>query len=201
MTIIIGLTGGIASGKSTILKFIKKQNIPTHDSDVVVRSLYKSPTKEFINLLDLIGLSKAIKQKKINKNIIKNEILNNKKKLKKLEKFIHNKVKVSRDKFIKKNKKLRKKLIVLDIPLLFENKLDSMFDYIFLAYCPLKIRVSRALRRKDMNKKNLKSFIKLQIPDRIKIIKSDFVINTYIPKSQSNIQTLKAIEIIISTRY
>ena len=201
MTITIGLTGGIASGKTTILNFIKKQNIPTHDSDVIVRSLYKSPSKELINLLDSIGLSKAIKQKKIKKNIIKNEILNNKKKLKKLEKFIHKKVKLSRDKFIKKNKKLRKKLIVLDIPLLFENKLESICDYILLAYCPLKIRIARALRRKDMNKKNLKSFIKLQMPDRIKIIKSDFIINTHIPKTQSNIQTLKAIKIIRSTRY
>ena len=151
--IIIGLTGSIASGKTSILNFIKKQNIPTHDSDAVVASLYHGHSQELVNYLNSIGLEKAIIGKKINKNIVRNEILKNKKKLRKLEKFIHKKVKISRDKFIKKNKKLGKKVIVLDIPLLFENKLENICHYIFLAHCPLKIRIARALCRKNMNKK------------------------------------------------
>ena len=172
---IVGLTGGIASGKTSILNFIKKQNIPTHDSDAVVASLYNKPSKEFINYLKSTGLSKAIKQKKIDKDLVKNEVLNNRRKLKKLEEFIHKKVKLSRNKFIRKNKHLRKKLIVLDIPLLFEKKLESICDYILLAYCPFKLRVARALRRKNLNKKNLEKFIKLQMPNRLKMNKSDFI--------------------------
>ena len=108
--IIVGLTGSIASGKTSTLNYIKKQNIPTHDSDAVVSGLYSSSSKEFVSYLKSTGLAKAIKQKKIDKNIIRNEVLNNENKLKKLEEFTHKKVKLSRDKFIIKNKHLRKKL-------------------------------------------------------------------------------------------
>ena len=195
---IVGLTGGIASGKTSILNFIKKQNIPTHDSDAVVTSLYNKPSKEFISYLKSTGLSKAVKQKKIDKALVKNEVLNNRRKLKKLEEFIHKKVKLSRDKFIKKNKHLKKKIIVLDIPLLFEKKLESICDYILLAHCPFKVRIARALRRKNLNRKNLEKFIKLQMPNRLKINKSDFIINTSITKSYSNSQTLKALNKIRS---
>ena len=63
MTIIIGLTGGVASGKTTISNFLKKQNIPVHDSDAVVTSLYKNFSIELVCYLRSIGLAKAIKQK------------------------------------------------------------------------------------------------------------------------------------------
>jgi len=201
MTIIIGLTGGVASGKTTILNFLKKQNIPVHDSDAVVTSLYKNFSIELVCYLRSIGLAKAIKQKKIDKNVLRGEVLNNKSKLKKLEKFVHKKVKLSRNKFIKKNKLLRKKIITLDIPLLFENKLENICDYIFLAYSPLKLRVFRALRRKNMSKNTLNKIIKLQMPDKLKITKSDFVINTATDKTNSNKQALEAIRAIKSIKY
>lgn len=201
MTIIIGLTGGVASGKTTISNFLKKQNIPVHDSDAVVTSLYKNFSIELVCYLRSIGLAKAIKQKKIDKNVLRGEVLNNKSKLKKLEKFVHKKVKLSRNKFIKKNKLLRKKIITLDIPLLFENKLENICDYIFLAYSPLKLRVFRALRRKNMSKNTLNKIIKLQMPDKLKITKSDFVINTATDKTNSNKQALEAIRVIKSIKY
>ena len=200
--IIIGLTGSIASGKSSILNFIKKQNIPTHDSDAVVARLYNNPPKEFIYYLKSIGLTKFIKQKKIDKKKVRNKVLKNKEKLRKLERFIHKKVKLSRDKFIIKNRRFRKKIIVIDIPLLFENNLETICDYVFLAYCPsFKLRVTRALKRNNMNKNILTKFIKLQMPDKLKIIKSDFVINTSLTKNLTNAQTLRAIKTIKKTKY
>ena len=101
--VIIGLTGGIASGKSTILSFLKNKRIPVHDSDLVVQNLYKNSSKELINYLKTIGLNGAIKQNKINKKTVRKEALNNKVVLKKIEKFVHNKVKISREKFSQKN--------------------------------------------------------------------------------------------------
>ena len=194
MTTIVGLTGGIASGKSTILNFIKRRKIPTHDSDFVVTYLYKNHSKEFINLLENIGLKKSIKLKKINKKIVKELVLSNRRKLKMLEKFIHQKVKLSRDRFIFKNKNLNKKLIILDIPLLFEKKLERICDYVLFANCPHKIRIVRALRRKNVNKKNLEQIINLQISNNIKKNKSDFVINTTASKDYTYTQTLKALK-------
>ena len=73
MTIIVGLTGGIASGKSTATKILKEKKIPVHDSDSVVSEIYKKPNKKFIKFLKKINLEKAIKKRKINKNIIRED--------------------------------------------------------------------------------------------------------------------------------
>ena len=188
--ILVALTGGIASGKTTILKFIKNLNIPTHDSDQVVKNLYNNAPNNFIKFLTSIGLKKTIKKNKINKYMVREIVLKNKNLLKKLEKFTHLKVKNSRNKFIDKNKIFKKKLVVIDIPLLFENNLQKNFDYIILAHSDKKTRVNRALKRNKMTKKNLLKIIKLQIPDKDKIKKSSFVINTSKTKKETSEQIL-----------
>ena len=91
--IIIGLTGGIASGKSTIVKFLKRKKIAVHDSDSVINNSYSKPNVKFINYLKRINLKKSLKRKKINKKIIRDEIFFDSKKRKLLEKYLHKEVK------------------------------------------------------------------------------------------------------------
>ena len=128
--IIVGLTGGIASGKTTIKNFIKKKNIPVHDSDECVSMLYKKPTDKFLCYLKSINLKSSITKKNIDKKKIRAKVYTNITILKKLEKFIHLEVRILRDKFLKKNKLLGKKMVVLDIPLLFEN--HPTFTYLMV---------------------------------------------------------------------
>ena len=136
--IVVGLTGGIASGKTTIANFLKKKCFAVHDSDLVVKKLYSKPTSNFLKHLNTINLSHSIKNKKINKNIIRVEIFNNKNKKRKLEKFIHNEVRKSRKEFLIKHKSKKTKIVILDIPLLFEAKLQVVCDYVILLYLPKK---------------------------------------------------------------
>ena len=112
---IIGLTGGIASGKTTVVNFLKKKRFIIHESDQVVKSIYSKSTPRLIKYLKTIKLEKALGRRKINKTAIREEIFNNTNKRKKLEKYIHKEVKKSRDQFLKKHKK--SKMILLDIPL------------------------------------------------------------------------------------
>ena len=178
MTKIIGITGGIASGKSTVTNYIKVKKIPIHDSDNVVFSLYNKPTKKFLKFLKKIKLGAAIKKNTISKNIIRENIFKDINKKNMLEKFIHNEVRKSRNKFFKKNINKKNKLIFLDIPLLFEKNLDKICDFVFYMYAPLKVRKKRALNRKGMNRQILNLIIKNQIKDSEKKRKSDYVINT-----------------------
>jgi len=196
--IIVGLTGGIASGKTTITSYIKKKRIPIHDSDAVVRGLYKKPTKQFLKYLKKIKLDNSLDGKKINKTIIQDNIFNNLKKKKLLEKYIHHAVGLSRDIFLEKQKKLKARIVFLDIPLLFEKKIDRICDYVILVYAPLYLRKKRALKRKGMKKSTLNRIIKSQLGDNIKKNKSDFIINTSTTRSKSNEQILKVIKIITS---
>ena len=183
--IIVGLTGGIAAGKTTIINFLKKKKIAVHESDDVVKQIYLKPSTVFLKHLKKIGLSNAIKKNKIDKNIIRNEIFENQRKKKKLEYFIHNEVRKSRDSFIKKQTHKKTKIIVLDIPLLYEAKLSSICDYVILLVVNNKIKIERATKRKGVKKAVVLKILKNQLSDKYKKKRADFIINTSKTKNYS----------------
>ena len=76
MTKIIGITGGIGSGKSTLSNYLKKEGFLVHDSDFIVSNMYKNPKKKFTEFLKKLPLKNAFKNKKINKQEIRNKIFN-----------------------------------------------------------------------------------------------------------------------------
>ena len=191
--IIVGLTGGIASGKTTISNFLKKKRFSVHDSDAIVKKIYSNPTPSFFKYLKSITLLNSIKGKKINKNIIREEIFNKQDKKRKLEKFIHNEVRKSRNQFLNKHKNKKTKIVILDIPLLFEAKLQEICDYVILLYLPKKNKIQRTLARKGMTKDMLLKIIKNQKSDTYKKKKADFIINTSKPKHHSFKMILEAI--------
>ena len=198
MTIIIGLTGGIASGKTTIVNFLKKKKYTIHDSDAIVNKIYSSPKPNFIKYLKNIGLSDSIKKRIINKNIIRDEIFNNQNKKKNLEKFIHKEVRKSRNQFLRHHKKKKTKIVILDIPLLFEVKLSHICDYIILLSAPIQIKIRRAMARKGMKKNIILKILKHQMSDTLKRKKADYVIDTSRTKNHSFKLILKKINNIMS---
>ena len=197
MTIFVGITGGIATGKSTIVKFLQKKGYKVHDSDLVVKKIYSQPNKQLLATLKNIGLSNSIKNKQIDKGVIRNEIFSDKTKKKKLEKFIHKEVRISRNLFIKKHKNKKNKIIFFDIPLLFEAKLTHICHYIILLYTPKKTKIERALKRKNINKEAIIKILNNQIDDKIKKKNSDYIINTSKPKKHSFKMILEAISNIL----
>jgi len=194
--IVVGLTGGIASGKTTIVRLLKKNKLAVHDSDLVVEGIYSKPKSEFLTHLKKINLGKSLKGKNIDKKIIREEIFNNTKKRKLLESYIHTEVKKARNVFLKKHKQKKTKIIFLDIPLLFENKLEGICDCTILFYAPLTIRKKRAIKRKGMQKKILEKIIKSQLSDKIKKEKADFIVDTSLNKSGCFNEVLKIIKSI-----
>jgi len=192
--IVIGLTGGIASGKTTITNFLKKKKFTVHDSDFVVKKIYSKPEPKFLSYLKKTNLKNSIKGNKIDKKTIREEIFTNTEKRKLLEKYLHAKVKKSRDIFLKKNRQKKTQIVFLDIPLLFENKLEKICNYTILFYASLKIRKQRAIRRRGMQKRILVKIIKSQLSDKIKKKKADYIINTSASKDWCFNKILKTIE-------
>ena len=197
MTIFVGITGGTATGKSTIVNFLRKKGYKVHDSDLIVNKIYAQPNKKLFTTLKNIGLSKSIKNKKIDKSIISNEIFSNKVMKNKLEKFIHKEVRISRNLFIKKHKNKRNKIIFFDIPLLFEAKLTYICHYIILLYAPKKTKIERALKRRNISKEVIMKILKNQTNDKIKKKNSDYIIDTSKPKKHSFKMILEAINNIL----
>ena len=176
MTKIVAITGGIGSGKTTISKYLKKNNFAVHESDSAVSQIYIKPNKLFLSFLKKNVSKEAVTRNKIDKQKIAEIIFNDKKTKQKVENYIHKEVKKSRDSFVKKNIKNKKSLIFVDIPLLFENKLEKNFDKVLCVIAKKKIRRERVLRNKKFTKKTLQKIFKFQVSDKERKARSNIII-------------------------
>ncbi len=177
--IIIGILGDIGSGKS----FISKQfNCPVFCADDEVSKIYKNSKICYKKLKN--KLPKYIKSYPINKIELTRAILANKFNLKKIVKIIHPLVRKKMNNFLKKNAK--KKLLVLDVPLLIENKLNKK-KYILVFVDSKKKQINKRLKkRKNYNKKIIENLRKLQ-----KKISHKKKLSTYIIKNDFKLLTVK----------
>jgi dephospho-CoA kinase len=176
----IGIVGNIGSGKSYVAKNF---GYPIFDADYEVAKLYKT-NKKIYNKLKKI-LPKYICSYPIKKKEIINAILASKKNLKKIIKIIHVEVKKKMKFFLKKNEK--QKIVILDIPLLLENKINNKKDILIFVESK-KIDICKRLKkRKNFNQKLLKKFKSIQLPISYKKKKSQFIIkNDFTKKSVRN---------------
>ncbi len=198
MTKVIGITGGIASGKSTLSNEFIKHGFKLHDSDKQVKKIYEKPTKQFLRHLKRIGLSKAItKQKDINKVYISNIVFSDHEIKKKLENYIFQVVRKERDRFILKETNKKTKFILIDVPLLFENNLDNIFDLIICVISDKRTRYLRLKKSKKMSEVKFKKIIKTQTTDKIRKERSDIIINN----NKSMEKYLNSIKILIKKRF
>jgi dephospho-CoA kinase len=158
----IAITGNIGTGKSTITKIVKELGFKVFDSDQEVeyamseKDLIKQISKEFKPKVQ--GL---IKGNRIDKLKLGEFVFSNPKELKKLEQMIHPKVWENKKKFLETHRS--ELLVFLDIPLLFEKKLQNNFDFIIRTYVSPKIQKERVLKRKNMTQEKFNQIIKAQI--------------------------------------
>ena len=177
MTKIIGITGGIGSGKTTFSNHLKKLGFLVHESDMVVSEIYTKPNKKFLNFIKDKISQDAVNHNKINKAEIANVIFSNNTIKKLLERHIHKEVQSSREAFIKKYTKKKIKIIIADIPLLFENKLEERFDSVICIISSKKNRIKRVLKNKKFTKENLNKIFTAQISDKERKKRSQIIIN------------------------
>ena len=174
--IIIGITGSIGTGKTTIASMLKSLRIPVFDSDQQVKLLLETDHLVIEKIYNTWPNTVSFEEKKINKLLLANIIFNNKRDRRILEKIIHPVIKNKRDVFIKKNKEFY--IIGLDVPLLYETGTDKICDYVFLAYTSKKIQRKRVLLRDNMTLRKFNLINKSQWSHEKKKEKKPFVINT-----------------------
>ena len=165
----LGIVGDIGSGKSYIAK---KFGYPVFNADAEVNKLYKTSKKCFVKLKKLFP--KHITSFPIKKNELFKAIMKNQSNLKKITKVIHPEVRIKMNKFLIKNR--NKKIVVLDIPLLLENKINKKNDILIFVDAKKSQINKRLKRRKNFNLKLFKKFKKIQLPIEYKKKKSQFIL-------------------------
>ncbi len=158
----IAITGKIGSGKSTISEIIKKLGYSVFESDKEVDNLFnKKSVKKKIKDIFFDKINNLIKKDgSINKALLGDYVFLKKDELKKLEKIIHPLISKQKQKFI--DQKKNEKILFFDIPLLFEKKLFSQYNFIIYLHVKKKTQEERVLKRKQMNKEKLEKILDAQ---------------------------------------
>ena len=173
----IGILGDIGSGKSYVANNF---GYPVFNADLEVSTLYKKDRKVFNKLKK--NLPKYIYSFPINKNEISSAILANKSNLKKIIKIVHLEIRKKMNIFLKKN--INKKIVILDIPLLLENKINKKNDILVFVQSKKMDILKRLKKRKNFNSKLVNKFKDIQLSLDFKKKKSQFVIkNNFTKKS------------------
>ena len=177
----LAVLGDIGSGKSYVAK---QFGYPVFSADEVVAELYRKDRKCYNKLKK--ELPKFIISFPVKKTELSKAIMTSQQNLKKIIKIIHPEVRFRMNNFVKKN--INKKFIILDIPLLMENKINKKNDILIFIDAKKKDINKRLKKRLNFNLKIVKKFKKLQLPLELKKQRSDFIIknnfrNNFIKKN------------------
>lgn len=166
----IGLTGGIASGKSLVSGFFEDEGIVVLDADKIYKNLLKT------NKLLYNEIKKTFKLEELDLKELSEIVFNDKAKLKKLNQIAHPYVlRVFDEQLIRLSK--TEKVVVLDVPLLFEAKMKTYCDTIICVYADVEIQIERLQKRNGINVEEAMKRIESQMPLKEKCQLSDYIID------------------------
>jgi dephospho-CoA kinase len=173
MTKIIGLTGGIGSGKSTIAEFFKEFGIPVYIADDQAKKLMQS--SEILESIKNVFGNGIFENEILNRAKLADIVFNDSNELSKLNEIIHPAVKKDFEKWIVSNK--QHSYVIYEAAILFESGRYKDCDIIITVIAPEEIRIQRVIKRDKATREQVLSRIKMQWKDEERILKSDFIIN------------------------
>jgi len=170
---IIGLTGGIGSGKSTVLQFFKELGVTVYIADIEAKKLMNINLELKNKIIKLLG-ENAYENGVLNRKYISNIVFNNKVKLIELNKLVHPKVQEHFKQFIKKS---TSNILIYESAILFESGIDKLCDFVITVTADYLDKIERLKLRDGTTEEDIKSRMQHQFDDEYKIQKSNFVIN------------------------
>jgi dephospho-CoA kinase len=189
--IVVGLTGSIGMGKTTAAGMFRSFGIPVFDADRCVHDLYAGAAVEPVGVI----FPTAIRDARIDRKVLASLVLNDPKAMARLEEVIHPLVAARRQTFLNEMRSSGRRLVVLDIPLLFEIGSSVEVDVIVVVSALLDDQRKRVLARVDMDEVKLAAILKRQVPDVEKCRQAHFIVQT----SRSLTSVRRQISTVISS--
>lgn len=177
MPLVIGLTGGIASGKSTVANMLRDKNIPIVDADIVAREVVEIGTDTYKKLVSEFGQEILNADKTLNRPKLGSIIFQNQEKREKLNSIMHPSIRTRMKEKTQKYIEEGHDVVVMDIPLLFESKLTHLVDKTLLVFVTEKTQLKRLMERNDLTEKEATDRINSQMPLSEKVKFSHAVID------------------------
>ncbi|KEZ51261.1 MULTISPECIES: dephospho-CoA kinase [Metabacillus] len=192
MTLSIGLTGGIASGKSTVSNMFKEANIPVIDADIIARQVVEQGAPAYRLIAEAFGSGILQEDGSIDREKLGSIIFQNANEREKLNSIVHPAVRKEMLRQKEEAEASGEAAVVLDIPLLFESKLTHLADVTLVVYVNPDVQLSRLMRRNGLSEEDAKWRIASQLPLNEKKDQADEVIdnNGTIEETKKQFHTL-----------
>jgi dephospho-CoA kinase len=190
---ILGLTGSIGMGKTTAANAFRHYGVAVYDADAAVHSLLGPGGKAVGQVGD--AFPGVVKNDQIDRKLLGPKVFEDKGALGQLEAILHPLVRAIQYEFLRQAAKRREKLVVLDVPLLFEVGTDKLCDTVAVVTAPAYLQRLRVLSRPGMTEKQFAQVLKSQMPDAIKRKRADFLIQTSMGRNFSLLCIRNIIEI------
>lgn len=165
-------------GKSTAARMFKRMGVPVFDSDADVHKALSPKGLAFEEVAVTFPESWDKKTRTINRKILGAIVFDDPQKRKELESILHPIVQAAQRKFIRAMRRLGKRIVVLDIPLLFEISADKRVDYTICVTAPYDVQKRRVLARPNMDEQRFLKILDQQMPDLQKRALADYVVQT-----------------------
>ena len=178
---VLGLTGSIGMGKTTAANMFKLLGVPVYDADSTVHYLLSKNTAVLKQVSD--RFPKSFDGLSIDRQILGAIVFNDPQARKDLETIIHPHVREMSRKFLWNQSRINARLVVLDIPLLYETGSDSRVNAVVVVTAPKFLQLHRVLLRPGMNIKKLEGILESQMSDYDKRTRADFIVETGIGKA------------------
>lgn len=173
---VIGLTGGMAMGKSTAADVFRRAGIPVFDADRIVHALGAKGGPAVRPIGD--AFPGVVRHGAVDRTLLRQRVLAEKDGLARLEAILHPLVRAAERAFLARARRAGKRIVVLDIPLLFETKGDRRVDRVVVVSAPPSVQRARLLQRGKMQPDELSAILARQMPDWEKRRRADLVVPT-----------------------
>ncbi len=181
--VILGLTGSIGMGKSTVAGMLRRLGVPVHDADAAVHRL----TGRNGAAVPLIAKAfrGVVVDGRVDRKMLGNRVFRDPAALRRLEAILHPLVRRDSEAFLARQARRRRPLAVLDIPLLYEIGAERRCDAVLVVTAPPQVQAARVLSRPGMDAKKFRAILAQQVPDAEKRRRADFVLSTGLSKGET----------------
>jgi dephospho-CoA kinase len=177
---IVGLTGGIGMGKSTAAAAFRRARIPVFDADIAVHRM-QGPGGRAVRAIEQAFPGTVVEGRRgrqVDRNRLREAVLGQPEALKRLEALLHPMVEAEELAFVRRARRHGHRIVVLDIPLLFEVEGDRRVHHVVVVTAPRAVQVHRVRLRRRMSEADIVAIIERQMPDREKRRRADTIIST-----------------------
>ncbi len=169
---VVGLTGGIGSGKTSVVQLFIDKGIPVYIADIEAKKLMQSNPKISLQIKSIFG-EKSYEKGVLNRSYLAKQVFGNSEKLNQLNAIVHP---VVHKDFLAFKKTQKAPYLIYENAILFENGSDSLCDFIITVTAPEKTRIERVVQRDRVSPQEVKNRIQHQWDEQLKSEKSNYVI-------------------------